>query len=387
MTTQNTKTTKTWRSKYTDQKKLNTLCDIVLDKIENLYEYFDVRWSRGAKVVFSSCFVHGGDNRSALNLYYNADFRVHFKCRTRGCEEHFGTSILSLVRGGLSHIKHDWKSPGDNEVTLDDTIDFLLNRFELSFSDLKEGEEYSTDHQDFCRIVNKTAAREAPTGLIDMAFYRDKVDIPAHYYLQRGYSIEVLDDYSVGTCKTYGKPMYNRAMVPILTEDGEKILGFTGRSIFEQCAKCKQWHNPEKDCYFFPKWLHSKGFEGERVLYNYWSAIQHIQDSGVVILVESPGNVWRLEESGIHNSVAIFGTTLNDDQKQLIDESGAFSIIVLMDNDEAGRVAAKKINEQCCKIYRMYFPTITTGDVAELSVDSVTSDIKPWIDQAKEKYL
>jgi len=375
---------KTWRSKYTDQQKINTLCDITLDRIENLYDYFDVRWNRGSKVIFSSCFIHGGDNRSALNLYYNADYRVHFKCRTHECESHFGTSILSLVRGGLSHIRHDWTTPGDKEVSLDDTIDFLLRRFELSFSNLKKGEKYNTDHQDFCRIVNMTAGREAPKGLIDVDFYRSKVSIPSDYYLKRGYSIEVLNEYGVGTCKTFGKPMYNRAMVPILTEDGSKILGFTGRSIFEKCKECKQYHNPQKDCYFFPKWWHTKGFEKEKVLYNYWKALKHIKKSGVVVLVESPGNVWRLEEAGIHNAVAIFGTVLNDDQKQLIDESGALSIIVLTDNDGAGQEAAKRINDTCCRTYRMYFPTLTSNDVAELSVDRVTADIQPWIDKAKE---
>ena len=101
-------TKKTWLSKYKDQAKINELTEIVLDNLEDIYDYFDVDHHRGQKVYFSECFIHGGDNRTALNLYYDADYRVHYKCRTHGCEAHFGTSLLSMIRGGLSRIKFNW---------------------------------------------------------------------------------------------------------------------------------------------------------------------------------------------------------------------------------------------------------------------------------------
>ena len=73
-------------------------------------------------------------------------------------------------------------------------------------------------------------------------------------------------------------------------------------------------------------------------------------------------------------------------KKNLLDESGALSLVCLMDNDEAGKRAAKKIEEQCSRLYRIYFPSFDSNDVAELSVDKVTSDIKPHIDEAMEIY-
>jgi len=105
-----------------------------------------------------------------------------------------------------------------------------------------------------------------------------------------------------------------------------------------------------------------------------------------VVLVESPGNVWRLEEAGIHNSVAIFGAHLGPNQKKLIDSSGAFSIVCLLDNDEAGVKGAKKIYEQCSKMYRLYFPKFNANDIGDMNVDNVTSDIKPLITQLGEVY-
>ena len=96
--------------------------------------------------------------------------------------------------------------------------------------------------------------------------------------------------------------------------------------------------------------------------------------------------MWRLEEAGIHNSVAIFGAHLSQNQKKIIDSSGAFSIICLLDNDEAGEKGSKKIYEQCSKMYRVYFPKFVGNDIADISVDVVTNDIKPLIKKIGETY-
>jgi len=379
-------TKKTWLSKYKDQAKINELTEVVLDNLEDIYDYFDVEHHRGQKVYFSECFIHGGDNKTALNLYYDADYRVHYKCRTHGCEAHFGTSLLSMIRGGLSRIKHDWSVPGDKTVSFDETIEFLLDRYNLDFNGLK-GQAIDTGNHEFNKMVSGLSGGKV-RGTITRDFYRERVEIPSQYYMQRGYGIEVLDDYDIGTCKTYGKPMFNRAVVPVYDDVGETIIGFTGRSVFEQCDKCKSYHDPKKDCHFFPKWRHTKGFEKEKALYNYHKAKDHVISSGVIILVESPGNVWRLEESGVHNSVALFGTSLNPPQRHLIDESGALTVVIIMDNDEnqAGQEAAEKIREQLERTYRVYIVDINKNDVGEMSTNEVTEDILPLINQAKEVY-
>ena len=180
--------------------------------------------------------------------------------------------------------------------------------------------------------------------------------------------------------------MYQRAVVPIYDNDHKYIVGCTGRSIHPRCEECKHYHPPKENCRHFPKWMHSKGFQKEKWLYNYWKAKNYMLDTGVAILVESPGNVWRLAEAGIYNAVAIFGTAFNNDQKHLLDESGALSIVCLMDNDEAGKKAAAKIEEVCGRLYRLYFPRFNANDVADLNVDGVTSDIKPSIQQAMDAY-
>ncbi len=375
-----------------NQRQLKEISDILCSDIEHTLESLGVEdYKIIDKMVTMSCPIHGGDNSSALNLYYVGDtYRGNWKCRTHQCENHFGTSLLSMVRGGLSKMQYGWSTAGDKTVNFDQTIDFLLDRYKIKFDKL-DSEEIKVGNFEFCKTINALGQQERKKGEITKDFYRSKVDIPSKYYLDRGYSIETLDDYDVGTCKRYGRQMFNRAVVPIYDEDGETIVGCTGRSIFEECDKCRSYHDPSKDCFdpkneksfFIPKWRHSKGFSKEQHLYNFHKAKEHVLKSGTIILVESPGNVWRLEEEGIHNSVAIFGTVLNEEQKYLIDSSGALSIVLIMDNDGAGQEAAEKIIEQCNRTYRVYNIKIGSADVADMNTNEITEDILPIINKAK----
>ena len=103
--------------------------------------------------------------------------------------------------------------------------------------------------------------------------------------------------------------------------------------------------------------------------------------SATAIIVESPGNVWRLEENGIHNSVAIFGSSMSDRQKVLLDSSGAINLVVLTDNDEAGKKAADQIKQKCQNTYKIYIPTISKGDIGEMNSDEIDNEIKPLLEK------
>jgi DNA primase len=118
-------------------------------------------------------------------------------------------------------------------------------------------------------------------------------------------------------------------------------------------------------------------------LYNFWFAKEHILETGSVILVESPGNVWKLEENGIHNSVGLFGCSLSDRQKLILDSSGAMNIIILTDNDDAGKKAAEQIQNKCSKTYNILIPKISKNDIGEMTSDEITIEIKNYLEQIK----
>jgi 5S rRNA maturation endonuclease (ribonuclease M5) len=215
------------------------------------------------------------------------------------------------------------------------------------------------------------------------AQYQSAVQIPSPYYLERQYKESTLKRYDIGYASRT-----NRSVVPIYDVDHKTIVGMTARTHWNQCGICNYYHDSSHQC---PtrladqinacKWKNSPGFEAAHYLYNLWFARQHIMDTSTIILVEGPGDVWRLEEAGIHNSVAIFGTDLSEEQLALLESSWAMNVVVLTDNDEAGRKAAQLIKDKLQRTHRLYFPTLVTEDVGALQTDQVTDDIAPTLEQ------
>ena len=187
-------------SKYFDQKKLNTLTKVITDNIASIYDYFNTPYYNGEKLLCSRCFVHGGDNKSALNFYYNADYRVHFKCRTHACEDNFGTSVISLIRGGLSHSIYNWSSPGDKEASFKETILFLLQHFSLDWDNIQTTDIVAANKDfNYCQTLEDLNFKKPDEKVFDRDFYVNSVDIPAEYFIKRGYTKAILNKYDVGT--------------------------------------------------------------------------------------------------------------------------------------------------------------------------------------------
>lgn len=378
---------KTSRSDYNDQAKLDKLCWNAVEKIEYIYEYFNVQIKyRNDIVIKSQCPVHGGDNAVACNLYPSGDRVVHWKCRSHNCESHFGKTLIGFVKGCLSHQLYDWHKAGDKEATFKQTIDFLLKITGQTFDNIKVDDNHSIEKSKFTNLVWTMIGEEEviQSEMISRDFYLKNIEIPAQYYINRGFSKEILEKYDVGYCGIRGRQMFDRAIVPIYDSTHQYAVGFTGRSIHEKCSKCNYYHHPKERCKFFPKWRHSKGFNKEKWLYNYWYAKEFITKSKIAILVESPGNVWRLEEAGIHNSLAIFGTALNQGQRELLDQLGIFTIIIMMDNDDAGQNAAMKIQESCNQLYKVHNIKVPTNDIAEMTKEQIRELLLPII--TKESY-
>jgi len=110
----------------------------------------------------------------------------------------------------------------------------------------------------------------------------------------------------------------------------------------------------------YSKWTNSKGFESRYSLYNLWNAAQYIKRSNIAIIVEGPADVWRLEEAGIHNSVAIFGVDLSEPQLALLDANCVFKIVVLFDNDEGGIEGRKRVNKMLKRTHQVLHYCVDT---------------------------
>lgn len=376
------KKTKTKKSASIDQNKIKVLCDAACDRIEDLLNHFDLEYKINSKFVSMSCPIHGGDNDTALNLYYTGDtYRGNWKCRTHHCEEHFKSSIIGFVRGILSKYKFNWGGPTDQSVSFNEALEYVTNFLNLDIKDIQVS-SLVKEKTNFIASTKILASEQTkPQTIITRSVVRKNLTLPSQYFLSRGFSQSILDRYDVGECMVQNKEMYGRAVVPIYDNDYTTMVGCTGRSIFEKCNNCKCYHNPEYDCpnekeqWKFSKWKHSFGFKTQEYLYNFWFAKQYIQNNNIAILVESPGNVWKLEQNGIHNSLAIFGSSLSDRQKMILDTSGAMALVLIMDSDEAGEKAREQITKKCNRTYNIYDIRVSKNDIAEMTEKEIKTEI------------
>lgn len=375
------------KSHLNDQTRLKIVCDEVCDKIEVLLQSFEIDYKFNQKMITMCCPIHGGDNPSAVNLYPEGEhYRGNWKCRTHNCEKFFKGSVIGFIRGVISHQKYGWNTIGDETCSFKEAVEFATGFINKDLSSIKVS-KLEREKKQFTAVVNYLNAEPIS---VESRITRNQIvetlDIPAQYYLDRQYSSKVLIKYDVGLCDNPSKEMYKRVVVPIYDNDYKYMIGCSGRSIYEKCCQCKAHHNPEEPCppedfrWKYCKWKHNADFKSQNHLYNFWFAKEHILKTGIAIIVESPGNVWRLEENGIHNSVAIFGSSLSDRQKILLDSSGAMSLVILTDNDEAGQKAAQQIKNKCQNTYRIFIPSISKSDIGEMNSEEINAEIKNYIE-------
>lgn len=349
------------KSTLIDQPTLKVICDQLCDRIEDLLDYFNLEYRLNSKFVSMKCPIHGGDNDSAVNIYYTGDmYRGNWKCRTHQCEKFFKASILGFIRGVLSNKKYDWSCAEDKSVTFAETLDFVKEFLSVDLDNFK----ISKTDREKLQFVSNLSVLQNPKpkdqNYITRNQIRKSLVIPSPYFINRGFDPEILNRYDVGDCVKDGKEMYQRAVVPIYDHEHMYMVGCTGRVIQDGIK---------------PKWKHNAGFKAEENLYNFWYAKDIIQKTKTAIIVESPGNVWKLEENGIKNSVAIFGSNLNDKQKMILDSSGAMKLIVIMDSDDAGEQARKQIDKKCSKIYNIEHIRVSKNDIAELTNEEIRQEI------------
>lgn len=376
---------------YTDYATKENLKSLLCENLEAILDDLEVDYRFNSKMYVGCCPVHGGDNETAFNLYQcdeEDESMGYWVCRTHHCEKKkghdgkllYGANIIGLIKGVLSNRL-------GRTARFKETIDYAVKFLGYeSLSQISQSETKSLERRKYASSMKRLSLKpQQETSGWSRDMLRSKLEIPSKYYVDRGYSPEVLDKYDVGL---YNK--LNRAVVPVYDDSYKYVAGFLGRSIFPQCKKCKRWHDVNHKCpdtsrgmnmKHTSKWINGS-FKSSNYLYNYWFALKNIQKTSTAILVEGAGDVWRLEENGVHVGLGLFGTEMTDAQRVLLDRSGALSIVVLLDADTAGQEGISKLKSQLGRQYRMFFPKIK-DDVGSLNSDEITSDIKPIIDKVK----
>lgn len=372
------------RSTMLNQQQLNVLSGKIMEKFDSLTQCLGISLDKGKNKYTGACPVHGGDKFNALNLYHSGDSYIgNWKCRTNGCEKHFKSSIIGFVRGVLSHKKYNWTGPGDNQVSFKETLDYISSCLKEDYSNIEIDYELLEKNQFVKQVgIIQRKINKSPSNLT-----REKVRanliIPSEYFIKRGFTSAILDKYDVGLNNNSYDVDYDRITVPIYDDDHKFVIASTSRSVFEKCPDCGTWHSPKIKCphneyaWKFSKWKHTAGFPRDKHCYNFWYAQEYIKQSKVAIITESPGNVWRLEEAGIHTGLATYGATISDGQIDVINRTGALTLLVIMDNDDAGKRCAEEIKQCLSNTYKIEIYTPSKNDIAEMSIEEVRNEILP----------
>jgi DNA primase catalytic core len=123
-----------------------------------------------------------------------------------------------------------------------------------------------------------------------------------------------------------------RIVIPIRDRHG-RICGFVGRRMK---GKLRKYINSTD----------SSIFKKSEILMNLDMAWYDIRSTETAILVEGPLDLVRLVQLGINNVVSTMGTSLSDEQIDLLASCGAKKAILFGDGDEAGRIGSLKRGEK-----------------------------------------
>lgn len=187
--------------------------------------------------------------------------------------------------------------------------------------------------------------RTTPNGTVDREYIR-RLLTPKNkpkYFIDRKYSESVLDDHCVFLCDDATKSLFNRCVVPVFYND--KVIGYTGRSIFEECKDCGCYHSDKDNC---PSTVEERKrlCKWKNINLDRSYALYHNNLNGLagkpIVLVEGQGDVWKLAELGF-NGVGLFGNSISDWQCATIAKLSPPIVIVCFDNDNGGEIGIPKI--------------------------------------------
>ena len=152
----------------------------------------------------------------------------------------------------------------------------------------------------------------------------------AAFLRKRGHSMG--DAIAAGLVRDRGQDFFQQRLVVPIRDDRGQPVAFTGRTVVDHELR-KYVNTPETPAY-------SKG----RVLFALDVAKAEIEARGHAVVMEGQFDVIIAHQFGVTNAVASSGTALTGDQVTLL-RRFADEVVLMFDNDRAGRAAAAKAIE------------------------------------------
>ena len=327
---------------------LNEVRDIIFKDLFLLLNDLELDYQTKNNNVFMRCPIHHGDNDNGLSISLTYK---NWRCWTRSCHEDSSTNIFGFIQSIFTERGQD--------ASFSDVLRYVCKLYNIRDTEKKK-EKIEDPYKDFSEIVEIFKDNTTLSSII-VEDIRTCGNSP--YFESRGFYTNTLKHFSVEECIERGSVMKDRAIIPVFYQ-GEKV-GFIARAT-------KPWQSP--------KYLFSEGFKKANYLYNYDKALVRSLETATLFLVEGQGDVWKMYEAGVTNCVGLFGKDVSNKQKELLLKSGATKLVVLTDNDQAGRESKIKIQRELFRSFNLKFPKFVGKDIGDMSIqaiqDNVLSDLK-----------
>lgn len=302
--------------------------------------------------IYSTCPIHeGSDNPRAFSFCKSKGI---WKCWTRDCQEHHRNDIFGLICGVLS-------AQSGKDAEFKDALEWIKKELKIS---IKYNSSVTTTSKPQeptdIESINKIFKRKSKTSQDNPVQFHCDCQIPSTYFHNRGFSKRTLKHFGVGDCLENGI-MNERSVIPIHNDTGDIVVGAIGRSMKE---------------YKTPKFLITpKGFDKNNYFYNFHRAIKIARQTHTMYILEGQGDVWRMYEAGVKNAVSVFGKTLSRQHIEKLKQLPITHLVVITDNDQAGREARIKIQRSLSRMYSVTFPKLSNKDVGDMSVEDIKNNI------------
>ena len=310
-------------SKEEQRYKLNRLKEAI-DAEQLLSSLgFDVSRNNPSEVR-APCKIHGGDNKSSFRMNKLTKTWV---CFSHGCHEEIGYDVISLVMHTLN-------------MSFPDAVRYLENLTGIDVNDESAFVEFqrARERREFIeqrRFDNRQVPEDFLTEEYLKGFGKFRSDFFEHPK-NGGFTKDILDLFEIGGgyVDKYG---FQRDVIPIRDINGN-LKGYSCRDVTGKA---------DEDY----KYLLTKGFDKDKVLYNLHKAKDYSGKSKTIIVVEGFKSVWKLHMAGYKNAVSCMGSSITSGQQSLL-YSYAFNVVLLLDFDKAGvKGTVRAIEDMGGKIY------------------------------------
>lgn len=307
------------------------------DHIDELLGALGVELRTNGNCLQGPCPVHGGDNPNGFSISVR-DGLLTWQCFTNACHEnHNAPGVIQLVQALLQR---------DNpSVEFSDAIRWGLST--LGIEGVKSEDMLKIDYAK--RNFAKWTVEEPivfPENKSKRQNALDKMTFPCYYYIERGFSEAILNEYDIGILKVNEGRFKDRVLVPIYDLTGEYVVGAAGRTLIEG-HKPKWWYNP--------------GFEASNYFFNIWKSKEYIKETKTVVLLEGQMDCVRCTEAEVFHTLGIFGDSLSDNQLRILIMLGVENVVLALDNDIAGQKGTAKIYNKLTRYFNLRIAEFPDG--------------------------